>query len=106
MIIQPIETTEEERFNQFMKGFSAMINSLYKSLEREHTAIFNQFWRTPYSSQRIVDTLGFEQTMKLFQLSSAVQEILKADPDYKELVPPKNVDFSTGSILITDKTIV
>jgi hypothetical protein len=106
MNIFKIETTPEDEFKQFIKSFAQENAMFYDLINMKHQDIFNKFWNSQYDHQLIADTLGFEKAVMLFQLSFAIQEILKADPGYKELIPPKNVDFSTGTILITDKNIV
>lgn len=105
MFIQ-VEKTEQELFTDFVKSFANSLNDFYNGINSSHKNVFNQFWNSQYDPQMIADALGFEKCLMLFKLSSAVQEILKADLNYVELVPEKNVDFSTGKIIITDKTVV
>lgn len=103
MSIFQTETTQEEEFRQFMKDFVQSNAFLYDMINTGHQDIFNKFWNSQYDPQLIADTLGFEKCMLLFQMSNSIQGILKQDKDYMELIAPKNVDFSTGKVIISDK---
>lgn len=100
------ELTEEQKFEQFMFDFAVLLADLYQAMEEKHTKIFNTFWNSQYDPQLIANTLGVEKSALLFQLSKAIQDILKAgDEDYTMLEIWKKVSFENGQVTISDDVI-
>lgn len=100
-ITQPIQKTQEEEFKDFLEMFQGLLSSMYAHIDNQHRELFKMFWNSQYDPQKIADALGFEKSLALFQLSAGLQDILQAgDSDYERLITPKDVDFSTGKVVI------
>lgn len=77
-----------------------VLNGLNAQLKMQHTAAYNMIWNNPYfPAQEIVNAFGAD-AIPLFQLSSALQDILAAaDPGYEFMVPDYALTIHTdGSI--------
>jgi len=86
-MVDPVEQT--------YKQCIAMSSSLAYQLEMQHTALFNKIWKNPdVTVEQILIKYGTDAT-KLFQVSSAIQDVLIAvNPNYKPLVPLCQVYFN------------
>lgn len=93
--------SQEDKFKQFLSDFQSQISVFYQMIDIQHREIFRKFWSGEFEPQEIVDKLGYEKSVALFQLSSALQAILKAgNEDYQILETPQEVVITNDSITI------
>ena len=87
----PVQTPAAEV--QAIRNLTAQI---YRTLRMQHTQAFNRVWNNPnFTAAEIVSAFGTD-ALALFQLSGAIQQILKtADQEYVPLVPP--LAFTTNA---------
>jgi predicted transcriptional regulator len=77
---------------------------LYNTINQMHTQIFKAVWEQKnFTPKQIVDAFGTD-AKALFELSSAVQTLLKtANPLYEPLVPKKQVTINeNGTVTVAE----
>ena len=100
-----IEGTNNNLIESLANEIRRRNTELRNTMEEQHKQIFNLIWNiAPLSENPIQDLLDVfgADAVKLFVLSSKIQDILKdADPNYQVLEPPKDYTINDdGTVTI------
>lgn len=77
-----------------------LVKSLYRQITMTHGIIFRKIWSSK-NPQLVIDEIGYEDAVKLFELSAQLQALLKtADPSYEPLVPNRPIEFTKDEIIV------
>jgi hypothetical protein len=100
LIDEDVKENADEAVNKIKK----LNTGLYNFIVVQHTAGFNFIWHNKkFSAKEIIDGFG-KDAVALFQLSSAIQQMLiTVNPEYVPLIPPKQYTINAdGTVTIIE----